>query len=210
MLGARDVRGALVRRVTALVAVGAVVAVGGCVTRLERQLTHDVRTVDADAPYLKAHMANGDVYMLTSWSVTTTEPLAVVGTGQLMGVDRRVVKDGTFRVPVSEVSLFETNVVSTSPSVAALAVVSVVSVVLTAACIANPKACFGSCPTFYAPADDGGAGHGVALQAEGFSDSIAPALEANDVDALWRSAGAGTPGTTLTLRMTNEAYETPW
>jgi hypothetical protein len=43
------------------------------------------------------------------------------------------------------------------------------------------------------------------LQAEGFSDSIAPALERNDVDALWLTTGHG--GTT-SIVMTNEAYET--
>lgn len=43
------------------------------------------------------------------------------------------------------------------------------------------------------------------LQAEGFSDAIAPSLESSDVDALYRSTGAGGD---FTLRMTNEAYET--
>src|SRR5690606_7479494 len=45
----------------------------------------------------------------------------------------------------------------------------------------------------------------LVLQAEGFSDSIAPSLERNDIDALWRTTGRG--GTT-TIVMTNEAYET--
>lgn len=43
------------------------------------------------------------------------------------------------------------------------------------------------------------------LQAEGFSDAIAPALESHDIDALWRTHATGGR---LTLRMTNEAYET--
>ncbi len=43
------------------------------------------------------------------------------------------------------------------------------------------------------------------LQAEGFSDAIAPALEKHDLDALYRTTGRGG---SFTLVMTNEAYET--
>jgi hypothetical protein len=67
-------------------------------------------------------------------------------------------------------------------------------------CAANPKACFGSCPTFYLT--DGARD---VLQAEGFSASIAPRLEARDVDALYR---AGPRGREVRVRMVNEAYET--
>jgi len=74
------------------------------------------------------------------------------------------------------------------------------SLAVTAYCISNPKACFGSCPTFYV--SDGAR---PVLQAEGFSASIAPALEATDVDALWR---AHPGGPTLTVEMANEALET--
>jgi len=61
-------------------------------------------------------------------------------------------------------------------------------------------AIFGSCPTFYASTEQGGL-----LQAEGFSFSIAPLLEARDLDALrLRPDGDGT----LRLELRNEALET--
>ena len=48
--------------------------------------------------------------------------------------------------------LFETNKPESIPrnSLTVLAVVTGVSLAVTAMCLANPKACFGSCPTFYA------------------------------------------------------------
>ena len=87
-----------------------------------------------------------------------------------------------------------------SPAIAPLAVVTGASLAVTAACLYNPKACFGSCPTFYVSDGDRSI-----LQAEGFSDSIAPSLEATDIDALFR---ARPRERTLVVRMTNEALET--
>ncbi len=57
-----------------------------------------------------------------------------------------------------------------------------ISLAVTAYCIANPKACFGSCPTFYL--EDEGGREPERPQAEGFSESIARVLEARDIDAL--------------------------
>lgn len=68
-----------------------------------------------------------------------------------------------------------------------------------AICASNPK-CFGSCPTFYS--DSAGT---LALEAEGFSYSISPLLEARDVDRLRvqpDSAGI------VRLEVRNEALET--
>ena len=75
-----------------------------------------------------------------------------------------------------------------------------ISAAVTVVCLTNTKACFGSCPTFYAPE-----GERMVLQAEGFSDSIAPSLERRDVDALFRTRPTGRD---LQLRLTNEALET--
>jgi hypothetical protein len=71
---------------------------------------------------------------------------------------------------------------------------------MTAICLTDPKACFGSCPTFYV-ADS----VGWFLQAEGFSASVAPALEAVDVDALYR---ARVTSRDFQLHLRNEALET--
>ena len=171
----------------------------GCVERIRRKVSPSLDTVDKQTAFLKVHMRNGDVYVLRRWDLRGT---TLSGFGQRQGVDRRTSTDQTYEIPMGDVALFETNVVQSSPTIAALAVVGTISVALSVACIANPKACFGSCPTFYAPDDKTGA---PVLQAEGFSDAIAPSLESSDVDALYRSTSTGGA---FTLRMTNEAYET--
>jgi hypothetical protein len=158
-------------------------------------------TVDQKAPFLKVHMRDGDLFVFTKWSVNE-QLQTVTGYGDRFGADRVVVPGPhDLTVRFTDVALFETNTIETSASVGAMAIVTGVSIAVSVACLANPKACFGSCPTFYAP---GEGGHPV-LQAEGFSDAIAPALETHDIDALWRTHTTGGP---LVLTMTNEAYET--
>lgn len=172
-----------------------------CIQRLERKVTPRIATIDHNLPYLKVHMMNGDLFVLSEWRVDG-QGAHIRGTGEQVGADRRPVRTGEHWIAMADVALYETNEISTSGSVAALAVVAGASVALSIACLANPKSCFGSCPTFYAPGADGDA---AILQAEGFSDAISPALETHDIDALWRTHV--TDGH-LTLRMTNEAYET--
>jgi hypothetical protein len=170
-----------------------------CTHHIERKTSTTLTTVDHEAPFLKVHMMNGDLFVLSKWRVD--EPRGrIAGTGEQLGSDRMVVRRGEHDIAMADVALYETNEISASPSVGALAVITGASIALTIACIANPKACFGSCPTFYAPGESGE----PVLQAEGFSDAIAPALEHHDIDALWRTHASGR----LTVRMTNEAYET--
>jgi hypothetical protein len=154
----------------------------------------------ADSPFLKAHFKNGDVVVLYGWTIDATTGV-VHGRGERRNMNRAQVAHGALSFPVSEVALFETNreTVNAGP-IAALTVVTLASVAVTVACATNPKACFGSCPTFYV--SDGATDY---LAAEGFSESVAPALEATDVDALWR---AKISGRTAHLRVTNEALET--
>jgi hypothetical protein len=153
-----------------------------------------------DSPFLKAHARNGDVVVLEKWTYDEQRN-AVVGQGERRDMHRRLLARGQLHVDLGEVALFETNTTKANPGpVAALAVVGVLSAAVSVACLANPKACFGSCPTFYA--SDGQQDY---LAAEGFSESVAPALEATDVDALWRMRAQGR---TVSLRVTNEALET--
>jgi hypothetical protein len=157
-------------------------------------------TTNRDSPYLKAHFKNGDVLVLHDWKIDGAGE-TLEGRGERLDMHRKVVNSGTLKVPVAEVALFETNTeVANAGPVAALTIVTVASLGVTAACLINPKACFGSCPTFYI--SDGGKDY---LAAEGFSESVAPSLEATDVDALWR---AQVHGRTARLRVTNEALET--
>jgi hypothetical protein len=154
----------------------------------------------ADSPFLKAHLRNGEVVVLQLWRYDEKQA-AVFGHGERRDMNRKLVERGELHVDLKDVALFETNTPKANPGpVAALAVVGVLSAAVSVACIANPKACFGSCPTFYA--SDGQRDY---LAAEGFSESVAPSLEATDVDALWRLRAHGR---TVSLRVTNEALET--
>jgi hypothetical protein len=156
-------------------------------------------TLDRQSPYLKAHLRTGYVYLLSAWQVDSAGTL-VSGRGSLLTPDRELEREGEFRLPVDSVALFETNLLQRGGSLNALAVMTGITAVVTAACISEPKACFGSCPTFYVA--DGG---GTFLQAEGFSASIAPGLEATDLDALYRARATGRD---FRLHLRNEALET--
>lgn len=163
-----------------------------------RRLIEQLRRSE-ESPYLKVHMTNGDVYVLDERDILSGEGV-IEGRGVHLGARRDTLDAGNLTVPLDSVVLFETNRIELSGPSLALTVLTGVSAVLTAACLSNPKACFGSCPTFYV--DDV---NGPALRAEGFSSSIAPSLEAADVDAL----GLVRPdGGRVTVEMRNEALET--
>ncbi|HKA90679.1 MAG TPA: hypothetical protein VKE22_23620 [Haliangiales bacterium] len=166
-----------------------------CTAHVDRSLTLPINAAGLDkrSAFLKAHMKDGSVYLLRRWTVNSPQRL-VAGIGELQDAHRRVVAKGPFEVRLDDVALFETNVVETSAELAPLAVVTGASIAMTVFCLTNTKSCFGSCPTFYL---------GGELRAEGFSESVAPSLEATDVDAIGPH-----PGGTVIVRMTNEAYET--
>ena len=149
--------------------------------------------------YLKAHLKDGGVYVLEGWRVDSAGAV-LTGKGRQLDPNRGLVREGELSFPVSSVALFELDRPTGSGAVAALGVVSGITIGVAVYCATNPKACFGSCPTFYVTD-----GERPILQAEGFSASIAPALEARDVDALYRAAPRGRD---LEVRMTNEALET--
>jgi hypothetical protein len=179
----------------------AVVAAAGCVHRLQRTTTRPdaSATLDRQAPFLKAHLRDGAVLVLSGWTVDDTTRV-VRGTGTRYDAQRTITGEGEHALALDSVVLFETNVARPSGSIGALAVVSGLSAGLTVYCAANPKSCFGSCPTFYVTD-----GSRDLLQAEGFSASIAPSLEARDVDVLWRARPSGRE---VRVDMVNEAYET--
>ena len=147
----------------------------------------------------KAHLRDGDVLILEKWSYDSTAR-TLTGTGRRLDPNRQEKQAGALTIPLDSVVIIESNKISNSGAVAGLTVVTAVSAAVTVACLANPKACFGSCPTFYV--FDGDRDR---LQAEGFSASIAPSMEATDVDALARTRISGRR---VNVRMTNEALET--
>ena len=158
----------------------------------------ELKPPDVDAPFLKVHTPDGDVFVLESWKIDDTQRV-VTGAGIHYNTRRDVVERGPLTIPFDRVALLETNRPETvkQPYFAVIGVVGAVSLAGTAFCAISPKSCFGSCPTFYTPD-----GH---LVAEGFSASIARALEAQDVDALWE---AHPQNGHVQLRMVNEAVET--
>ncbi|HUF67162.1 MAG TPA: hypothetical protein VMM79_00825 [Longimicrobiales bacterium] len=179
-----------------------VVVAAGCAHKLTRGMVMpaDIATLDGGSRFLKAHMASGNVYVLADWRVDDATS-TIVGTGTVHDANRMVVDSGSFHLATDSIVLFETNVVQQSGPSKAITVIFGVTAAVAIACATDPKACFGSCPTIYAPGADGG----LSLQAEAFSSSIAPALEATDVDMLLHTRPTGRD---YSLRVTNEALET--
>ncbi|HEX7604398.1 MAG TPA: hypothetical protein VF316_22420 [Polyangiaceae bacterium] len=188
------------------VALGALLAVSACshtVYRAKFVKAADPGALDLEAPFLKCHLKDGGVVVLRDFHLDTDTGL-VRGVGVAYDANRKIIGEEAARVvALADVVLYETNEprsVSQAGYIAPMIVVTAASLGMTAYCIGNPKACFGSCPTFFA--DDG---HGLAMQAEGFSSSIAKSLEATDVDAMWT---AKISSRTLDVLMTNDALET--
>lgn len=187
------------------------VSLAGCagLKKVERQIStpeelqkmpeNRLQLMSASSPFLKAHMRNGNMYVLSAWGMDETR-LHVSGTGTLFNAKRDTLRHGPFQLGVDSVAVFETNVLKNSGAVTALTVFTGITAAVTVFCITNPKACFGSCPTFYVSDGDS-----LRLQAEGFSASIAPSLEATDIDALFYATGGDRD---FEIEMRNEALET--
>ncbi|MBK9305231.1 MAG: hypothetical protein IPM94_15550 [bacterium] len=160
----------------------------GCAPRipgLERTSTTEASAVRADDQdtWLKAHYRDGRVAIFDSWQVRQR---TVEGDGVLLGADRDTLAVGPLAAPLDSFVLFETDRLEPGRSGAGQTAMTVVIGVVGFLCALNPKACFGSCPTFYAGGD--GDDH---LVAEGFSASVTPHAGATDLDALWRVRPAG-------------------
>ena len=177
----------------------------GCGYMLKRKLTTPAQfqSLDSKSPFLKAHMHDGKVYILSSWKVNS-ENQTVTGQGELLNVNREILETGELTIPIDSVAIFETNTQDIPSEVQARSAILITTATLvggiTIFCAMNPKACFGSCPTFYVSD-----GNQLTLQAEGFSASVAPVLEASDVDALYR---AQPTDSLFEIQMKNEALET--
>jgi hypothetical protein len=182
----------MLARLSSILLAGALLT--GCVTRVKQE-----PTVPAEhrGP-IKLHLVDGRLVVLDQWTAATN---MVRGTGREYGVERQQLRSGSLEVPRSDVALVETSHKELNLAIIPMALATGASVAMTAVCLKNTKSCFGSCPTFYVPA----AGGGWALQAEGFSSSIARALESDDLDDL---PDARPEGGAITMAMRNEALET--
>lgn len=133
-------------------------------------LIHETKNLKTK-PFLKAHLKNGDVCILRdSWVVDTTLNF-LSGTGTKYDFNRNKVFDGAISIFIDSVAIFETNKKIQNPEAARIAALSILAgldAVLGVICITNPKACFGSCPTFYINEND----NFHFADAEGFSNAI--------------------------------------
>lgn len=154
--------------------------------------------------FLKAHLLNGDVYILKdSWKVDTILQV-VSGTGSRYDFNRKLISDGPLNLPLDSVVIFETNKKIMQPEagrITALSILAGLDAILGIYCFANPKACFGSCPTFYMNEND----NFHYSDAEGFSNAISPSMEYYDIDALNNPCLVDS---IFSIAMKNEALET--
>ena len=180
----------------------------GCAIGFREPRLHEVTSPPSAAEArseLKVHLKSGELLVLRAWKVAAGED-RLTGEGQAYTVARE--KEGQPRrhdVPLAEVVLLETSSPESVTSLG-LGLVATTTFVLggiTGYCAINPKGCFGSCPTFYV--EDAGGREPERPQAEGFSESIARALEARDLDALLVDRPGGTD---VAIVMRNEALET--
>ncbi|MBI4704835.1 MAG: hypothetical protein HY744_27340 [Deltaproteobacteria bacterium] len=179
---------------SALVAALAV-AVAGCnaVPRL-----HSPESLPASgSSTTKFHMQGGQLCVLEEWGRVGDH---IEGTGSLYDVERALLARGRLRVPLNGLAVVQTSGYEFRYGAIPMMIATAGMIGGAVACAVNPKACFGSCPTFYVPA-----GKSWRLQAEGFSTSVARALEATDLDAL---SDAVPERGFVTVAMRNEALET--
>ena len=146
------------------------------------KMLHETKNIKTK-PFLKAHLYNGDIVILRdTWKVDTNSHV-LMGKGTHYNFDRELIKNGYLTVPFDSVAIYETNTTLNNAEdkrITALAILTAVNVSMGLLCLSNPKACFGSCPTFYY----GEHQNLHSSAAEGFSNAIAPSLEYRDVDAL--------------------------
>ena len=158
---------------------------------------------DTTPIYLKVHHKNGDVSILgENWFIDTSLN-RVYGHGERYDVRRNLVEMGAQDISIDSVVLFETNKKlnrTEGGRIAAVTIVAAADAVMAVYCITDPKACWGSCPTFYIHPDED-LHHS---DAEGFSSAILPSLEYRDIDDLnyWEANDK------FQLTMKNEALET--
>lgn len=155
--------------------------------------------------YLKVHLADGGVCVLNApWEVDTSAQI-VSGYGSSYNARREIISTGEHILHQDSIALLETNsdlAYMRKTQLAGLVIVTVFNVAMLAYCLSNPKACYGSCPTFYTEEEQSTLHYALA---EGFSNAILPSMAYADIDAL--RCGQLTSDT-FSLIMKNEAFET--
>ncbi len=188
----------------------AILGIGSCTIHYFRSNYKDANTLlheTQNGPtklYLKAHLKNGQVCILKdSWNVDTVSN-NVSGIGTKYDFNRNVLIQGNLIIPIDSIAIFETNKKihkDESGRLKALGILAAINATVTGFCLSMPKACFGSCPTFYIDEND----NFHYADAEGFSNAISPSMEYFDLDALHNTE---IKDGTFSILMKNEALET--
>ena len=103
--------------------------------------------------YLKVHYKDGQVVVYNTWDLSE-EKDSLTGEGKLFDLRREMIMEGPLATAMDQVAIIETNQLEalkdkTKSRVAGLSILAGIDAVIGVVCIAMPKACFGSCPTFY-------------------------------------------------------------
>lgn len=106
----------------------------GCGHMLKRKLTApaEFQSLDSSSPFLKAHMHDGKVYILSSWKVDS-ENRMVTGQGELLNANRETLETGELTIPIGSVAIFETNTQNIPPEVKTRSVMLIATGTLLAA-----------------------------------------------------------------------------
>jgi len=158
------------------------------------------------SPFLKAHLQGGGLCIYTDTLWTFNEESDILeGNAELYNARRMMLSKGNTEIHIDSVVLFESNrpldPTGRKSRITATTILTSVDAVFGVICLTVPKACWGSCPTFYTGEGD----YLFSADAEGFSNAIIPSLEYGDIDAL----EGFTPKTRqFSIKMKNEALET--
>ncbi|MFI5171835.1 MAG: hypothetical protein ACHQFW_05565, partial [Chitinophagales bacterium] len=154
--------------------------------------------------YLKAHLSNGYLYLINpGWDVDSSG-LYIIGNSSAYDFNRKFLGTSYRKILIDSIVIAESNMPVENrdkKKISVLTVVSIVDGAMLAFCIALPKACYGSCPTFYYEDNN----DLKQTNGEGFSAAVLPCLEEADIDALQNPSFSGSE---VSLTMKNEAYET--
>lgn len=189
-----------------------VISFGCQSTKVIRKHTkvEDLNTTSSKIKVIKLYMKDGSLYVLNDWLIQDSSDI-IHGAGLLYDANRNLVAPPGINDPTQpqhfknickdDISIIETNELKGHlANLLGITLPGVPFAIASAYCLTNPKACFGSCPTFYTQTK-----HNWNLTAEGFSSSILPSFEKRDIDKLYL---AESENGSFKLKLTNEALET--
>jgi len=146
-------------------------------TKVNRSLKDPSQFNTSNTPesIFKIHMRNGCLYILSDLTVYPAND-SLIGYGNYYSANRKLIKPEDqshpvlngrvgYKISFKDIAIIETNkITGVAGKIVSMSLVGTPTIVTSVYCLINPKACFGSCPTFYA-----WNGENMELMAEGFS-----------------------------------------